>query len=52
MIINQGDEPSFEEELAKDVLEIITVFSARLYGSRSHKNKQLIANLQNAVANV
>jgi predicted site-specific integrase-resolvase len=29
-----------------------TVFSARLYGSRSHKNKQLLANLQNAVANV
>ena len=52
VIINQGDEPSFEEELAKDVLEIITVFSARLYGSRSHKNKQLIANLQNAVAHV
>lgn len=51
VIINQGDEPSFEEELAKDVLEIITVFSARLYGSRSHKNKQLIASLQNAVAN-
>ena len=50
VIINQGDEPTFEEELAKDVLEIITVFSARLYGSRSHKNKQLIANLQSAVA--
>ena len=52
VIINQGDEPSFEEELAKDVLEIITVFSARLYGSRSHKNKQLMANLQKAVADV
>jgi excisionase family DNA binding protein len=52
VIINQGEDPSFEEELAKDVLEIITVFSARLYGSRSHKNKQLIANLQNAVTNV
>ena len=52
VIINQGDEPSFEEELAKDVLEIITVFSARLYGARSHKNKQLITNLQKAVANV
>jgi len=52
VIINQGDEPSFEEELAKDVLEIITVFSARLYGSRSHKNKQLMAKLQNAVADV
>ena len=42
VIINQGDEPSFEEELAKDVLEIITVFSARLYGSRSDKNKKLL----------
>jgi len=49
IIINQGDEPSFEEELAKDVLEIITVFSARLYGSRSHKNKQLMDNLNKAV---
>lgn len=52
VIINQGDEPSFEEELAKDVLEIITVFSTRLYGSRSHKNKQLMADLQKAVADV
>lgn len=51
VIINQGDEPSFEEELAKDVLEIITVFSARLYGSRSHKNKKLMKNLQEAVKN-
>lgn len=46
VIVNQGDEPSFEEELAKDVLEIITVFSARLYGSRSKKNKKLIENLK------
>ena len=42
VIMNQGGEVSFEEELAQDVLEIITVFSARLYGSRSHKNKKLI----------
>jgi putative resolvase len=40
VIINQGSEPSFEEELAQDVLEIITVFSARFYGSRSRKNKK------------
>ena len=50
IIINQGDEtPSFEEELAKDVLEIITVFSARLYGSRSKKNKKLITDLEKVV---
>ena len=42
VIINAGEQPSFEEELAKDVLEIITVFSARLYGARSHKSKKLL----------
>ena len=51
VLINQSDEPSFEEELAADVLEIITVFSARLYGSRSRKNKKLMENLQGAVLN-
>jgi len=49
VMINQGDELSFEEELAKDVLEIITVFSARLYGSRSRKNQKLIEGLKDAV---
>ena len=49
VIINQGDEPSFEEELAQDVLEIITVFSARLYGSRSHRNRKLIEGMKEAV---
>jgi excisionase family DNA binding protein len=52
VLVNQGEQPSFEEELATDVLEIITVFSARLYGSRSHKNKKLIDNLKGAVADV
>jgi len=42
VIINKGQELSFEEELAQDVLEIITVFSARLYGSRSRKNQKLV----------
>lgn len=42
VIINQGENLSFEEELAQDVLEIITVFSARLYGSRSKKNKKVL----------
>ena len=36
VIINQGEEPSFEEELVQDVLEIITVFSARMYGARAN----------------
>ena len=50
VIINKGQEKAgFEEDLAKDVLEIITVFSARLHGSRSKKNKKLIDNLSKAV---
>lgn len=49
VIINQGDRPlRFEEELTQDVLEIITVFSARLYGSRSHKNHKLMETLREA----
>jgi excisionase family DNA binding protein len=46
IIINRGEDASFEENLAKDVLEIITVFSARLYGSRSRKNQKLIEKLK------
>jgi predicted site-specific integrase-resolvase len=42
VIINQGEDLSFEEELAQDVLEIITVFSARMYGARSRKNIKLV----------
>lgn len=50
IIINKGDENvKFEEELAKDVLEIITVFSARLYGSRSKKNKKLLDDMAGAI---
>lgn len=46
VIINRTEDSSFEEDLASDVLEIITVFSARLYGSRSHKNKKIIEELK------
>ncbi len=49
VIVNKGEEASFEEDLAKDVLEIITVFSARLYGSRSKKNQKLINGMKKAV---
>jgi len=46
VIINRTEDASFEEDLANDVLEIITVFSARLYGSRSHKNKRIVEELK------
>ena len=62
VILNQGSQSdaspaqqgndadtTFEEDLAKDVLEIITVFSARLYGSRSRKNQKLLDGVKKAV---
>ncbi|MDA8095441.1 MAG: IS607 family transposase [Betaproteobacteria bacterium] len=51
VILNQGEDTTFEEDLAKDVLEIITVFSARLYGSRSRKNRKLLEGVRAAVEN-
>ena len=38
---HKGEQPRFEEEKAKEEQEINTVFRARLYGSRSHKKKQI-----------
>ena len=52
VIMNQGEDTTFEEDLAKDVLEIITVFSARLYGSRSRKNKKLLESVRKAAEEV
>jgi putative resolvase len=46
VIIHKGEPPTFEQELAEDILEIITVFSARLYGSRSNKSRNLLQTLQ------
>ena len=38
-VLNSTENESIEITLAKDVLELLTVFSARLYGKRSHKNR-------------
>jgi hypothetical protein len=46
----RGGEPPFEEGLASDALEITAAFSARLYGSRSEKNKKLLEDVAKAVA--
>lgn len=45
VIINASSLSEFEDEIAEDVLEIITIFSARLYGSRNEKNKDIIKKL-------
>ena len=46
VIINRSEDSTSEEILAQDIIEIITVFSARLYGSRSDKNKQIVEELK------
>ncbi len=48
VVINRSEETKYEEDLTRDVLEIITVFSARLYGSRSPKNRKLVQSLREA----
>lgn len=52
VIINASEEANFEDDLVQDVLEIITVFSARLYDSRSRKNKKLLNALKEAASEI
>lgn len=47
IVMNINSLEDFEDDIAEDILEIITVFSARLYGSRSEKNQQIIEKLMN-----
>lgn len=41
VVILEEKKLSFEEELSHDVIELMTVFCAKLYGRRSHKNKTI-----------
>ena len=50
VIINKGEQPSFEEELTQDVLEIMTVFCAKLYGRRSHKSQKMAEEIEKIVS--
>lgn len=49
VILNQGEDTSFEEDLAQDVLEIVAEFSDRLYGRRSRKSQKLLDGVKAAV---
>jgi len=46
MILDDKKE-TFTESLCNDVITLMTVFSARLYGSRSHKNKKKVQSYDN-----
>lgn len=39
-VLHEKQQKSFEEQLALDLITIITVFTSKLYGERSHKNKK------------
>ena len=51
-VILNHKEKTFEEELVGDVLDIITVFSAKLHGSRSHKNKKIAKKAEKSKENL
>lgn len=42
VVLSESESKTYEEELVDDVLSVITEFSAKLYGSRSHKNKKIV----------
>ena len=53
IIINKSKESvTFEQELVQDMIELITVFCARLYGSASQKNQKLIEGMAPVVKEV
>ena len=43
IIVENKADISFEETLSADVIELMVVFCAKLYGKRSHKNKVKLA---------
>ena len=46
LILDSSVVTSFEEELARDVITLMTVFCARLYGRRSGRNKKIAASVE------
>lgn len=46
-IINKSENTDSNTEFVNDVLEVITHFSSKLYGQRSHKNKHIIETNKN-----
>ena len=46
LVLDSSAVTSFEEELARDVITLMTVFCARLYGRRSGRNKKVAASVE------
>jgi len=50
VVVNGKEAISPQEELVQDLIAIITSFSAKLYGLRSHKTKRLLAAVKEVTA--
>jgi putative resolvase len=46
VVVNSEDASSPQEELVQDLIAIITSFSAKLYGLRSHKTRKLLQSVK------
>ncbi len=42
MVLEPGESKTPQQELTEDLLALIASFSVRLYGMRSHKQKELL----------
>ncbi len=50
-VLEPGEEKTPEQELTDDLLALIASFSGRLYGMRSHKQKELLKCAQTVINN-
>ena len=48
-VLEPGEEKTAEQELMEDLLSIIASFAGKLYGMRSHKQKELLECAQNVL---
>ena len=49
VILNRDEDAIFEEDLSRDVLDVVDTFSARLYGARSRKSKKMMESIMKAI---
>lgn len=49
--LNNNPNKSLEEELVSDLISLVVSFSGKLYGHRSHKNKQVIEGIKQLICN-
>lgn len=49
-VINENTYQSPQEELVKDLITLVAHFSGKLYGMRSHKQKEVIENVKNVLS--